>query len=136
MNNIKLDELDKIKFKHSLKTHSTRESIVSAVVEKVKALPDYVSLKYNQELLIFVCSALEILCKLNKIKVDKLECLVEIYKECYEIDTRDEVVLNSMVDFVHKNDLILTTLKNKIMVRAIRSLIKKVSLLVKSLLSV
>jgi hypothetical protein len=106
MTSLKTSSLDNIKFKNSMKSHMTDANIVAWIVEKVQQIENLDALKYNGELVLYVCSVIECACLENKIKTDKLELFIQVYDKVFEMSVQDKVVVTQMLDFLHKNNLI------------------------------
>ena len=106
MNGLNTSGLDKMTVKNSAKEHVSKEQIATWIVEKVQSLPNPDALKFNVELTLYVSSCIEIACKDNNIKTDKLEIFMMVYKRLFDLTTQDEVVLVQMLEFLHKNSLI------------------------------
>ena len=73
MTSLKTSSLENIKFKNSMKSHITDANIVAWVVDKVQQIENVEALKYNGELVLYICSVIECACLENKIKTDKLD---------------------------------------------------------------
>jgi hypothetical protein len=106
MTSLKTSSLDNIKFKNSMKSHMTDANIVAWIVSKVQEIENLEALKYNGELVLYVCSVIECACLENKIKTDKLELFIQVYDKVFEMSVQDKVVVTQMLDFLHKNNLI------------------------------
>lgn len=106
MNSFKTSSLDDLSIRGSAKETVSRDQMVTWIVEKVRSISNPDALKYNVELVVYISSCLEIACKENNLNVDKLDCLLSVYKELFEMTTHDEVIIIQILDFVHKNKLI------------------------------
>lgn len=106
MTSLKTSSLETIKFKNSMKSHMTDANIVVWIVEKVQQIENLEALKYNGELVLYICSVIECACLENKIKTDKLDLFIQVYDKCFEMSVQDKVVVTQMLDFLHKNGLI------------------------------
>lgn len=106
MTSLKTSSLENIKFKNSMKSHITDANIVAWVVEKVQQIENVEALKYNGELVLYICSVIECACLENKIKTDKLDLFIQVYDKVFEMSVQDKVVVTQMLDFLHKNGLI------------------------------
>ena len=106
MNALNTTSLDKISIKNSAKEHITTANLILWIVSKVDQLPNYEGLKYNPELVLYISSCIEVACMDNKIKCDKLDCFIQVYKKLFEMTVNDEVVLVQTLNFLHKNELI------------------------------
>ena len=58
MTSLKTSSLENIKFKNSMKSHITDANIVAWVVDKVQQIENVEALKYNGELVLYICSSL------------------------------------------------------------------------------
>jgi len=83
-----------------------------SIVEKVKEIEKYRSLKFDNELLIFVCSCIENALDVAK-KVDKKAIALEIYETLFEVTSDDRQVISCAIDFLCNNGLVkkVNTLK-------------------------
>ena len=106
MTSLKTSSLENIKFKNSMKSHMTDSNIVAWIVSKVQEIENIDALKYNGELVLYICSVIECACLENKIKTDKLELFIQVYDKVFEMSVQDKVVVTQMLDFLHKNNLI------------------------------
>lgn len=106
MTSLKTSSLDNIKFKGSMKSHMTDANIVAWIVSKVQEIENLEALKYNGELVLYVCSVIECACLENKIKTDKLELFIQVYDKVFDMSVQDKVIVTQMLDFLHKNSLI------------------------------
>jgi len=115
MNSFKTSSLNDISIRGSAKETVSKEQMIQWIVTQVNAIGNTESLKYNVELVVYISSCLEIACKQNNLRVDKLECLISVYKELFDMSPHDEVVIIQILDFLHKNKLIKDKV-NKILV--------------------
>jgi len=106
MTSLKTSSLENIKFKNSMKSHMTDSNIVAWIVSKVQEIENIEALKYNGELVLYICSVIECACLENKIKTDKLDLFIQVYDKVFEMSVQDKVVVTQMLDFLHKNNLI------------------------------
>ena len=106
MNVLNTTGLDNVSLKNSAKEHITSANLILWIVSKVETLPNYEGLKYNPELILYVSSCIEVACVDNKIKCDKLDVFIQVYKKLFEMTTNDEVVVVQTLNFLHKNSLI------------------------------
>jgi hypothetical protein len=106
MNVLNTTGLDNVSLKNSAKEHITSANLILWIVSKVETLPNYEGLKYNPELILYVSSCIEVACVDNKIKCDKLDVFIQVYKKLFEMTTNDEVVVVQTLNFLHKNLLI------------------------------
>ena len=104
--NLDLKAMDTIQFKNSLKDNCTSESIVVAIQDKIKSIPNIENQKYNPELMIFIACVLEQTLYDNKVKGDKMDMFLSIYKTVFDLSAQDEVILRKIVEFMLTNKLI------------------------------
>jgi len=113
MNNFKTKSLEDISLKNDAKQVVSKDQMVTWVIERIRtSIPNPESLKYNPELVVYISSCIEISCAENGLRVDKLECLIEIYKSLFELSTQDEIIIIQMTNFIHKNKLIKTKISD------------------------
>ena len=106
MEKLSTQGIEGIAIKNSMKEHITKENIIDWIVTKVSGLPNHDALKYNPELVLYVSSCIEIACRDNAVKTDKLDVFVQVYKKLYDVSPQDEVVLINTLEFVLKNSLV------------------------------
>lgn len=104
--------LSYIKTKNTLQVAEHKSLLCLSIVEKVKEIEKYGSLKFDNELLIFVCSCIENALDVAK-KVDKKKIALDIYEVLFEISSDDRAVLSCAIDFLCNNGLVkkVNTLK-------------------------
>lgn len=103
--------LSYIKPKNTLSVSSHRADLVNAIVEKVKEIDGYAGLKFDNELLIFVCNCIEN--GLVHKSIDKKELCLEVFDKLFCPNAAEKVILSSSIDFLCSNELIksIPTLK-------------------------
>ncbi len=69
----------------------------------MKDIPEYVKLKQDIELILVVCRMIEGITFDSKVKVDKLETIIAIYNELFEMTADDQIMLLNIVSFLHEN---------------------------------
>jgi hypothetical protein len=94
-----------VPLKHSLKQSFKFQDISSKLLCRLKDIPNVGECKLDVELIKFVCSNIEILCK-KKYKIDKLELLLFTMKKLVDLTAEDEQHIKSVVEFLHTNKLI------------------------------
>jgi hypothetical protein len=95
--------LSYIKTKNTLQKAEQKSELCLAIVEKVQAIDGYASLKFDNELLIFVCSCIE---NAVKHKIDKKCLVLEIYHLLFETTTDDKSIIGNSIDFLCNNKLV------------------------------
>ena len=103
LNPLKLESLEKIVLKNSLKNHYSAHGLIELIVKQVKEIPEYGKLKQDIELMLIVCRMIEGIAFDSQVKVNKLETIIAIYKELFEMTTDDNIMLVNIVGFLHEN---------------------------------
>lgn len=100
-----------IKTKNSLrkieKIHTIKQHIVNKIQQDIDVSKLRDSMHINNELILFVCSCVEELCK-SKYKIDKKEFVVEILNVVFgNLLIPNEInQIKQQIDFAYENDLI------------------------------
>ena len=89
--------------KNSLKNHYSSHGLIELIVKQVKDIPEYVKLKQDIELILIVCRMIEGITFDSKVKVDKLETIIAIYKELFDKTTDDHIMLVNPLDLHEQN---------------------------------
>lgn len=100
-------QLSYVKFKRNLKRVHTEAEIKKLIMEKIQQIPDFISLKFDPELTLFVCNLIENGVKDRKIKkIDKKAFVLDVLKALFQY-TDDEVKqLDTQIEFLHANNKI------------------------------
>ncbi len=70
----------------------------------MKDIPEYVKLKQDIERILVGCRMIEGITFDSKVKVDKLETIIAIFKELFEMTADDQIMLVNIVSFLHENN--------------------------------
>ena len=95
--------LSYINTKHTLQVAKHKTDLCMAIVAKVQEIEKYGALKFDNELLIFVCNCIE---NALDVKMDKKTLALQIYEELFEISPDDKAILSSSIDFLCNNKLV------------------------------
>lgn len=117
-----------VKFKHNLKRLQTEAEIKKIIMEKIQEIPDFITLKFDPELTLFVCNLIENGVKEKKIKkIDKKQFVTDVLNSLFHF-TEDELKqLDTQIEFLHANKKIkLVNISKKIGVYAYSWLEKKI----------
>jgi len=99
--------LSYIQTKHSLWEASQRSALCAAICDRVKEVDNYEKLKFDNELLIFLCSCVEnSVDKKDKTKIDKKALVFEVLDKLFEMSSDDKTILSASIEFLHSNKLI------------------------------
>jgi hypothetical protein len=96
--------LSYINTKHTLQVEKHKIDLCTAIVQKVEEIDKYKTLKFDNELLIFVCNCIE---NALDVKVDKKTLALQIYEKLFdELSQDDAAILSSSIDFLCNNKLV------------------------------
>ncbi len=88
---------------NSLKSHYSSHGLIQLIVKQVTDIPEYVKLKKDIELILVVRRMIDGITIDSHVKVDKLETIIGIYKELFDMTTDDNIMLVYIVSFLHEN---------------------------------
>lgn len=93
-----------INTKHTLQVAKHKNDLCSAIVAKVQEIDRYKALKFDNELLIFVCNCIE---NALDVKMDKKMLALMIYEKLFdELSHDDKEIISSSIEFLWSNKLI------------------------------
>lgn len=96
-----------VKTKHSLFEASQRSALCAAICDRVREVDNYEKLKFDNELLIFLCSCVEnSIDKKDKIKIDKKTLVFEVLDKLFDMSSDDKAIISASIEFLHSNKLI------------------------------
>lgn len=96
--------LSYINTKHTLQVAKHKTDLRTAIVAKVQEIENFAALKFDNELLIFVCNCIE---NALDVKMDKKTLALQIYDELFEeLSKDDKAIISSSIDFLCNNKLI------------------------------
>jgi uncharacterized protein YlaI len=99
--------LSYVKEKHSLWEASQRSALCVAICDRVKEVDNYEKLKFDNELLIFLCSCVEnSVDKKDKNKINKKALVFEVLDKLFEMSSDDKSIISASIEFLHSNKLI------------------------------
>lgn len=98
-----------IKTKNKLKRDQYKNEIKKIICEKVREIENLGSLKFDNELLRFVCNCVENSLKQKyekKEKTDKKQLVIEIYHNIFGLNDDEKNKLSNNIDFIIENNLV------------------------------
>ena len=96
-----------VKTKHSLFEASQRSALCAAICDRVREVDNYEKLKFDNELLIFLCSCVEnSIDKKDKIKIDKKTLVFEVLDKLFDMSSDDKAIISASIEFLHSHKLI------------------------------
>jgi hypothetical protein len=99
------EDLSYLKTQNSLRKTEKKNKIRKIVVNRVKQIDNYQSLKDEQEILLFCCNSIENLVK-TKYGIDKKELVVEIMTNLFNLNVQEQETLRQTIQFLFDNLLI------------------------------
>jgi len=98
-------DLELLKPKHSLKKSQLANDLLVVLRQKVSEYPATHQLKGCSEFILFCCKLIENLV-LKKDKIDKKELLKDVFKQLFNLQAPELLVLDATVEFLWSNGLI------------------------------
>ena len=98
-----------VKPKNKLKRNQYNIELKKLIIQKMKEFDNLGSLKFDQEMLRFVCSCLENSLKPKyekKQKTDKKSLVIEIFHELFNLNEDEKKKLGNNIDFLIENQLV------------------------------
>lgn len=97
----------KLKFKHSLKQHALIFGLMKSIIEKIKEIENWESLKADPDLIFSVATSIEEEISKSKIKtINKKDLVVEVFKMVYDLTDEEKEVISKILDYQLNNKLI------------------------------
>ena len=92
--------------KNKLKHLKHKNEIFEVIVQKIMDIKDYTTLKFDNELLIFVCNCIENSLYKNKKKIDKKKLCLEIYEKVFTLSDKEKEQISNSIEFLCENNMI------------------------------
>jgi len=99
-----------VQTKNKLKILKYNNELIKLIHDRIIEIDNYHSLKFDNELLKFVCTCIENGLKEKnekKDKTDKKLLALEIYHKVFTINDAERIILSNSIQFLHDNKLIL-----------------------------
>lgn len=104
-----MTNLDYVKFKRNLKRVHTEAEIKKLIMDKIQQIPDFMELKFDPELTLFICNLIENGVKEKKIKkIDKKAFVLDVLKVLFGYNETEVKQLDTQIEFLHANNKIKT----------------------------
>ncbi len=104
-----MTNLDYVKFKRNLKRVHTEAEIKKLIMDKIQQIPDFMELKFDPELTLFICNLIENGVKENQIKkIDKKAFVLDVLKVLFGYNETEVKQLDTQIEFLHANNKIKT----------------------------
>ena len=96
--------LKNLRMKHSLEVHNKEETIKQETIEHIRKIPNYMLLKNDIELILYVCNIVENTAKsVDNKKPDKKELVMTIMTLAFSLQKAEQEVVEKAIDFLHNN---------------------------------
>jgi hypothetical protein len=92
-----------VKPKHSLQVASHKKNLRDSIIKKVQEIDQYETLKFDNQLLIFLCTCIE---NSVEIKTDKKALALDIFNHIFELSQDDKHIIGKAIDFLCDNGMV------------------------------
>jgi len=108
LNQLKVDNLPKIKLSHTIKTSILSAQIIEYIVNEIKLIPNFDTLSNDLHLLTHICNMIENLQRSDlSPKLNKKEVFLDIVKHLFpNLTVENQVFIDNFVDFIVSNGLV------------------------------
>jgi len=96
--------LSYIKTRNSLNVACVKSDLANAIITRVQGIENYHQLKFDNELLIFVCNCVEN--TVESKKINKKLLVLDIFFKLFEIADEEKAVISNSIDFLCNNSLV------------------------------
>ena len=103
LNPLNVKSIGKIVLKNTLKTHYSLSALVDLIVKQIREIPEHEKLKQDIELILVVCSMIETICSDSDVSINKLDAILGVYNQVFEMSVDDQLMLVNIVNFLHQN---------------------------------
>jgi len=93
--------MDLIKKSGSLKLHEEINDVIAKVTLLIKEIPEFLALKLNLDLCVYVLNVVTNMVKSKKIDVD--EIVISIMTKIFELDEQEVLSLKSQIAYLHSS---------------------------------
>ena len=99
--------MEKIKETDNLKRLVKLAELSKSIVAKIQAMPEVNELKFDLDIILYVCEIIENNIKQTETKsIDKKNIVIGILQKCHPFTAPELIILNKMIEFLHSNHLI------------------------------
>ena len=104
-----------IAFKNTVKSHIKSQSIINDVVKTLSELPDFnTKLKFDPEIIVYVCSIVEnMIKKEDKKEISKLDLVSTILVKAWNLEENELDLVIKQIKFVCNNNQVKKVSKSK-----------------------
>ena len=99
--------MEKIKETDKIKRLVKLSELSKSIVAKIQAMPEVNELKFDLDMILYVCEIIENNIKQTETKsIDKKNIVIGILQKCYPFTAPELIISNKMIEFLHSNRLI------------------------------
>ena len=103
--------LDYVKVENKLKVHQYNNELFALILAKIKEIEGYDKLRFDNELLKFVCTCIENgvsdKFETNKKKTDKKKLAMDIMGAAFTMNDSEKQIVSNSIDFLCENKMII-----------------------------
>ena len=100
--------LDYVKVENKLKVQQYNSELFALIVAKIREIEGYDKLRFDNELLKFVCVCIENgVNESNKIKTDKKKLAMDIMTTVFTMNESEKLIVHNAIDFLCDNNMII-----------------------------
>ena len=92
-----------VKTKNTLSVAAHKKNLRDSIIAKIVEIDQHETLKFDNELLIFICNCIE---NALDIKMDKKALALDILHHVFELSQDDRLILGASIDFLCNNKLV------------------------------
>ena len=101
-------KLDYVKVENKLKVQQYNSELFTIIVAKIKEIEGYDKLRFDNELLKFVCVCIENGVNVNsKKKTDKKQLAMNIMTTVFTMNDAEKLIVHNAIDFLCDNNMII-----------------------------
>lgn len=101
--------LEYVKFKNNLKRLHSEAEVKAIIINKIQEIPDFINLKFDPELTLFVCNLIENAVRDKKIsKIDKKAFVKDVLNNLFHYNDNEINQVDTLIEFLHSNKKIKT----------------------------
>ena len=109
-----------VPFERKLQRVDIEKQLISTLEQKIRSLPDFLSLRLNPEIVLFCCNLIENIVE-KKYKVNKKELCVNVLSSIFAFTETDKKSAGEIIDFLHSTSQI----KKATLLKKIKIILKK-----------
>jgi len=104
-NPLDVSSVSLLKLKKGLKTKFSEKALFTYLVKSIICAPHYETLKQDLELVLHIYSMIEVITTDSKVKIDKLEMILSVYSDVFDMSDTDKLYLVNIVNYMNDGDV-------------------------------